>query len=83
MNKEIAEMIEEKRLFIKSIETMLATDQKNNQVDCLEYKVVLYETEDHYDEYINIIYTDGHIQPILATGNSNGANLKAIAMEVY
>lgn len=83
MNKEIAEMIEEKRLFIQSIETLLAADQSRNKVDCLEYKVAIMEAEEIYDEYINVIYTNGHIKTILATANSNGANLRAIVKEVY
>lgn len=82
MKSEIAKMIEEKRRFIVAIETMLAEDQLNNQVDCLAY-VVKFHGEEFYDEYIDVIYLNGYTKRILTTANSNGANLKAVVKEVY
>lgn len=82
MNLRIAEMIEEKIHFVKAIETMLEADQANNMVDCLLYKVELQD-ENYYDEYIDVVYINGHTKRILATCNSNGANLRSIVKEVY
>ena len=75
-------MIEAKRKFIKSIEAMLAQDEENNLVDSLAYRINIQD-KDYFDEYISIIYTDGNVQTILATGNSNGENLKAVVKLVY
>lgn len=82
MDINTAEMIDEKRRFVRAIETMLAADQKNNQVDCLHYGIAFHD-EIAYDEYIDIIYLNGYRQKFIATGNSNGANLRAIIKEVY
>ena len=82
MNLRIAEMIEEKIHFVKAIETMLAADQANNMVDCLLYKVEIQD-ENCYDEYIDVVYINGHTKRILVTRNSNGANLRSIVKEVY
>ncbi|MEE0740767.1 MAG: hypothetical protein U0M21_00535 [Emergencia sp.] len=82
MDINTAEMIDEKRRFVRAIETMLAADQKNNQVDCLHYGIAFHD-EVSYDEYIEIIYSNGYKRRILATANSNGANLQAIIKEVY
>ena len=82
MNLRIAEMIDEKMHFVKAIETMLEADQANNMVDCLRYKVELQD-ENYYDEYIDVVYINGHTKRILATCNSNGANLRSIVKEVY
>lgn len=82
MNLKIAEMIDDKQRFIRAVEAMLAVDQANNMVDCLAYKMD-FQSDNCYDEYIDIIYLNGHTKRILATCNSNGANLKAIVKEVY
>ena len=82
MNAEIAEMIEEKSRFIGAVEIMLLSDQLNNMVDSLTYKIDLQD-DNFYDEYIDVIYLNGHTKRILTTGNSNGANLKAVVKEVY
>lgn len=83
MKPEIAMMIEEKVRFIREIETLLIMDKRSN-VDSIAYKVEIHdESGDFYDEYINIIYQGGNSRRLLVTGNSNGANLKAIAKEVY
>lgn len=82
MKASTANMLDEKRRFIARIQTLLAFDEKNNQVDCLEYEV-----KEHgpgwYEEYIHIVYVGGHVKTLLVTANSNGTNLKAIAAEVY
>lgn len=82
MNAEIAEMIEEKSRFIGAVEIMLLSDQLNNMVDSLTYKIDLQD-DNFYDEYIDVIYLNGYTKRILTTGNSNGANLKAVVKEVY
>ena len=83
MKPEIAMMIEEKIRFVKGIETLLSMDKRSN-VDSLAYKVEFHdESEDFYDEYIDIIYRNGNYRRLFATGYSNGANLKAVAKEVY
>lgn len=82
MKASTMKMMDEKRLFIRRIQTLLEFDEKNNQVDCLEYEVKFHD-ETMYDEYIHIVYVGGHTKTILATANSNGANLKAIVAEVY
>lgn len=82
MNWRIAEMIDDKQRFIRAVETMLAADQANNMVDSLAYKVE-FQDEIFYDEYIDVIYINGHTKRILATCNSNGANLRSIVKEVY
>lgn len=82
MNLEIARMLDAKREFVRAVETMLAEDQKNNHVDCIQFGVLIHD-ENSYDEYLEIVFLNGHTKKILATGNSNGANLKAITKEVY
>ena len=83
MKPEIAMMIEEKIRFVKGIETLLSMDKRSN-VDSLAYKVEFHdESEDFYDEYIDIIYRNGNYRRLFVTGYSNGANLKAVAKEVY
>ena len=82
MNAEIAEMIEKKSRFIGAVEIMLLSDQLNNMVDSLTYKIDLQD-DNFYDEYIDVIYLNGYTKRILTTANSNGANLKAVVKEVY
>lgn len=83
MKAEIVMMIEEKIRFVRGIETLLSMDKRSN-VDSLAYKVEFHdESEDFYDEYIDIIFQDGSYRRLLVTANSNGANLKAVAKEVY
>lgn len=82
MKASIAKMLDDKRRFIARVQMLLAFDERNNQVDCLQYEVKHFD-EKHYEEYIHIVYVGGHVKTILATANSNGANLKAIVAEVY
>lgn len=61
----------------------MSMDKRSN-VDSLAYKVEFHdESEDFYDEYIDIIYRNGNYRRLFVTGYSNGANLKAVAKEVY
>jgi len=82
MKLKTAQMLDEKMRFVRRIETLLAFDQKNNNVDCLQYKVD-FQKDDCYDEYVKVIYENGNVKPLLVTGNSNGAILKEIVREVY
>lgn len=82
MNLKTANMLKEKMCFVKHIEIFLDSDKKNNQVDCLQYKVD-YQSDDCYDEYIDVVYENGTAKRLLVTGNSNGAILKEIVKEVY
>lgn len=57
---------------------------KRSMVDSLVYRLEVHDDSgDFYDEYIDIIYTNGTTRCLLVTGNSNGANLKQIVKEVY
>ena len=83
MRAETAQMIKEKACFVRGIETLLSMD-KRSMVDSLAYHLEVHDDSgDFYDEYIDVIYTNGTTRRLLVTGNSNGANLKAIVMEVY
>ena len=82
MKVRIEKMLDDKRKFVGRIQTLLAFDEKNNQVDCLKYEVKRFD-ETHYEEYIHIVYVGGHVKTILTTSNSNGENLKAVVAEVY
>lgn len=82
MKLKIAKMLDDKKRFVKRIEMLLDFDKKNNQVDCLQYKVD-YQSEKCYDEYVKVIYENGNVKSLLVTGNSNGAILKEIVKEVY
>ncbi len=83
MTLETAKMIEEKTRFVRGIEALLVTDDRN-MVDSLNYRLELQgEDPDVYDEYIDIIWTTGNHKRLLVTGNSNGANLMQITREVY
>lgn len=83
MRAETLQMIDEKSRFIRGIETLLSMD-KRNMVDSLVYRLQTHDDSGGcYDEYIDIIYTNGTTRRLLVTGNSNGANLKQIAKEVY
>ncbi|WP_251616170.1 hypothetical protein [Senimuribacter intestinalis] len=83
MQVETAQMIEEKSRFVRGIETLLSMD-KRSMVDSLAYHLEVHDDSgDFYDEYIDIIYTNGTTRRLLVTANSNGANLKQIAKEVY
>ena len=76
-----AEMIDEKRLFISRIQDLLLSDPRSD-VKTLSYSARM--NKGHIaEERIQIEFTDGGIKDICATGNSNGANLKAIARAVY
>ena len=82
MKLKTAQMLDEKMRFVRRIETLLAFDQKNNNVDCLQYKVE-FQNDNCYDEYVKVVYENGNEKPLLVTGNSNGAILKEIVKEVY
>lgn len=82
MKLKTAQMLDEKMCFIKHIEMLLDFDKKNNQVDCLRYKVD-YQSDNCYDEYVDIVYINCHTKRLLVTGSSNGVILKEIAREVY
>lgn len=74
--------LDEKRRFVARIQTLLEFDEKNNQVDRLEYEMKFY-SENRYEEFIHVVYQNGYTRTLVVTGNSNGANLKAVAKEVY
>lgn len=83
MMLETARMIEEKTRFVRKLEDLLVMDDRS-MVDSLAYRLELQgEDPDIYDEYIDIIWTTGGHKRLLVTGNSNGANLKQIAKEIY
>ena len=82
MKLKTAQMLDEKMCFVKHIEMLLDFDKKNNQVDCLQYKVD-YQSDNCYDEYVDVVYVNGATKKLLVTGNSNGAILKEIVKEVY
>ncbi|WP_251612979.1 hypothetical protein [Senimuribacter intestinalis] len=83
MEQETAQMIEEKRRFVKGIEFLLSLD-KNSMVDSLIYKFDMQdEAGEVYDEYVGVAWETGGAKKLLVTGYSNGAILKEIIKEVY
>lgn len=83
MDSEILLMLEEKEAYIKQVETLLRMDKRSG-VDCLNYKVTVWESgKNSYDESITIVFTNGRTKRIFATGNSHSENLEAIIQEVY
>lgn len=73
--------IEERRKyeFIKNLEMTLFLDHERNDIESIDY---IYQRE-YDDEIIVITYMGGHEERILTTGNSNGANAKAIINTIY
>lgn len=82
MNLNIARKMDEKRAFVREIEELLKKDQRNNRVDSLQYRVAFY-SENHYDEYVDIVYTDGSVRKQLVSGLSKGKTLNEIVKAVY
>ena len=82
MTLETARMIEEKTRFVRGLEALLATDDRN-LVDSLAYRLELQgEDPDIYDEYIDIIWTTGGHKRLLVTGQSNIVSLIDVARAV-
>ena len=74
----LAEM-EKKNRFLSCLEETLLVDQKRNGLEYLEYTYNL-ETK---EETIVLKFDGGAEKKVCATGNSNGANLVAVAKAVY
>lgn len=79
MRADFMKMIEEKQLFLQKLQEALIADEERNNLDSIAYEYRL----DTMDEVISVIYRDGSCGKILATGNSNCANAKAILEEIY
>ncbi len=71
-------MLNEKAAFIAQLESALLSDAERSGLDSLCYE---YDLTAH-DEVITIIFAWGD-KKILATGNSNGDNAKAIINAIY
>lgn len=71
-------MAERKKVFVKKVEEAILMDHDRNGV-----KSVKYLKHDNNAEYIVITYDNGHKSWIHVSSNSNGANLREIAGEVY
>ena len=65
--------------FIKNLELTLFLDKGRNDIEGIDY---IYDRELE-DEIITITFCGGGEKIILATGNSNGANLKEIVNAIY
>lgn len=65
--------------FIKNLELTLFLDKGRNDIEGIDY---IYDRE-FEDEIITITFCGGGEKRILATGNSNGANLKEIVNAIY
>lgn len=78
MIKEREKEIIEKKGFIKKIEEALFLDHDRSGVKAVNY--IEYATN---QEVIVIEYYGGHMAWINVTANSNGANMREIAGEVY
>ena len=73
-----SELFKEKNEFIATLELALLRDERSGVKDI----AYIYEPE-YADEYITVFFRGGATKRILATGNSNGANAKAIIKAVY
>lgn len=74
------ELLELKKyVFIKNLEMTLFLDRKRNDLEGIDY---IYDKETD-DEIITIAFKGGGVKRILATGNSNGANARAIVDTIY
>ena len=78
MRKEEIVMLNEKATFIARMESVLLSDKGNDILDSIYYEYDLSTN----DEVITIIFAWGD-KKILATGNSNGDNAKAIVNAIY
>lgn len=78
MIKEREKEIIEKKAFIKKIEEALFLDHDRSGVKAVNH--IEYATN---QEVIVIEYDGGHMAWINVTANSNGANMREIAGEVY
>ena len=71
-------MLNEKAAFIARLESALLSDKESDVLDSIYYEYDLSTN----DEVITIIFAWGD-KKILATGNSNGDNAKAIINAIY
>lgn len=79
MDNSTLKMIDNKRIFIKHLQDALRSDPRSEDVE-LEYRAIIVDSESEYiDEHINIQFDGGGHKTMLTTGNSNLANMKAIA----
>ena len=72
------EMFKEKSNFIDMLFGALDYDKRSN-IEDIAYR---YDPKLE-DEYITVFFRGGGKKQILATGNSNGANAKAIIEAIY
>ena len=72
------ELFEEKSTFIDMLFGTLDYDKRSN-IEDIAYR---YDPKLE-DEYITVFFRGGAKKQILATGNSNGANAKAIIEAIY
>lgn len=74
------ELLERKKyVFVKNLEMTLFLDRERNNLEGIDY---IYDKEIE-DEIITITFAGGGVKTILATGNSNGANARAIIDTIY
>ena len=78
MRKDEIVMLNEKAAFIAQLESALLSDKESDALDSIYYE---YDLSTH-DEVITVIFAWGD-KKILATGNSNGDNAKAIIAAIY
>lgn len=71
-------MLDEKAAFIAQLESALLSDAERSGLDSICYEYDLTTN----DEVITVIFAWGD-KKILATGNSNGDNAKAIIAAIY
>ena len=79
MRNDFLQMLEKKQRFISALQAALLEDEDRSELDSILYE---YRVETR-DEIISVIYRDGSCRKILATGNSNYANAKAILEAIY
>ena len=72
------ELFKERNEFIATLKLALLRDNRSG-VEDIAY---IYKPE-YDDEYITVFFRGGATKCILATGNSNGQNAKAIIKAVY
>lgn len=78
MRKDEIVMLNEKAAFIAQLESALLSDKGNDILDSIYYEC----DPSTNDEVITVIFAWGD-KKILATGNSNGDNAKAIINAIY
>lgn len=76
---DVIKMLDQKGCFIRSLESALLEDQKNNCLENIEFECDL----ENQEEFILIKFTGGGKKRICVTANSNGANAKAILEAIY